>query len=60
MININLSREVDATLERVWGIVSDINNEPFFWPGMNSANNISKNGSYVYSQNTITTSHSKQ
>jgi ribosome-associated toxin RatA of RatAB toxin-antitoxin module len=59
MIKINLSREVDATLERVWGIVSDINNEPFFWPDMNSANNISKNGNMIEREVTVGFSNSR-
>jgi carbon monoxide dehydrogenase subunit G len=47
MPTINVSREIVAPLERVWRIISDIDNEAQYWHGTKSVHNISKNGNVV-------------
>lgn len=44
MVTINASKEVSAPIERVWEIISDIDNEPKYWYGTKSVKNISRNG----------------
>lgn len=59
MVKINLSREVYAGLDRVWSIVSDVDNEPYFWPSLNTVNNIIKNGKIIEREVTVGFSSSK-
>jgi ribosome-associated toxin RatA of RatAB toxin-antitoxin module len=47
MIAINISKEVKASPERVWDIVSDVDREPEFWHGTKSIKNISKQGNVI-------------
>lgn len=44
MVKIEASVEINAPLERVWDIVSDLDNEPKFWKGTKKVRNISKEG----------------
>lgn len=44
MVTIQVTRDIRAPLEKVWVIVSDIDNEPAYWRGTKSIKNISKNG----------------
>ena len=37
MVSIKASVEVSASSERVWSIISDIDRDPEFWKGLNSA-----------------------
>lgn len=41
------TREVSASLDRVWEVVSDVDNDPKYWPGLSSIKNISKNGNVI-------------
>jgi len=47
MPTINISREIAAPLDRVWEIVSDVDNEARYWHGTKSVRNISKNGNTI-------------
>jgi ribosome-associated toxin RatA of RatAB toxin-antitoxin module len=47
MIAINISKEMEASPERVWDIVSDVDREPEFWHGTKSIKNISKHGNII-------------
>lgn len=47
MATINVKVEINATIDRVWEIVSDIDNEPRFWKGTKQVNNISKEGNTI-------------
>lgn len=47
MPTINVSREIGAPLDKVWGIVSDIDNEAQYWHGTKSVRNISRNGNVI-------------
>ena len=46
MVLIHTSRDVKATLDSVWDVISDIDREPEFWHGTKSIKNISKTGKY--------------
>jgi len=42
LVLIHTSRDVTATLDSVWNVISDIYMEPEFWHGTKSIKNISK------------------
>lgn len=39
--------EIEAPAEKVWDLISDIDNEPKFWGGTKEVHNISKEGNVV-------------
>ena len=47
MATIETSIEVNAPTEKVWELVSDIDNEPKYWRGTKEVHNISKEGNVV-------------
>ena len=47
MAIIEVEIEINATVDKVWGVVSDIDNEPKFWKGTKQVKNLSKNGNTV-------------
>ena len=47
MAVIGTSIEINAPIEKVWDLVSDIDNEPKFWKGTKEVRNISKEGNIV-------------
>jgi ribosome-associated toxin RatA of RatAB toxin-antitoxin module len=47
MIAIHISNEIEASLEQVWNIVSDVDREPEYWYGTKSIKNIKKEGNIV-------------
>jgi len=47
MAVIETSIEINAPSEKVWGVVSDIDNEPKYWKGTKEVHNISKEGNMV-------------
>ena len=53
MAEIEVSVEISAPIDKVWDIVSDIDNEPKFWKGTKEIRNISKNGDTVNREITI-------
>ena len=53
MAEIKVSVEIDAQIDKVWDIISDIDNEPKFWKGTKEIRNISKNGNTVNREITI-------
>jgi ribosome-associated toxin RatA of RatAB toxin-antitoxin module len=53
MVAINASREVSAPVDKVWNIVSDIDNEPKYWHGTKTVKNISRNGNTIEREVTI-------
>lgn len=42
MATIDVEIEINASLDKVWGVLSDIDNEPKFWKGTKEVRNISK------------------
>jgi hypothetical protein len=47
MATIEVEVEINATIDRVWDVVSDIDNEPKFWKGTKEVKNISKEGNTI-------------
>lgn len=59
MAEIRASVEINAPLEKVWGIVSDLDNEPKFWKGTKEIRNITKEDNVVTREVTIAFKDSK-
>ncbi len=53
MAKIEFTVEINAPIDKVWEVVSDIDNEPKFWKGTKSVRNISKEGNVVNREITI-------
>ena len=53
MANIEASVVINAPVDKVWEIVSDLDNEPKFWKGTKEVRNISKNENVVEREITI-------
>ena len=53
MATIEVKTEINATSDKVWDVVSDIDNEPKFWKGTKSVSNISKEGNTINREITI-------
>jgi uncharacterized protein YaaR (DUF327 family) len=47
MIAIHISKEIEASLEQEWNIVSDVDREPEYWQGTKSINNLKKYGNII-------------
>lgn len=47
MVRIEVSKEIDAPLEKVWGIASDVDNEPKYWYGTKSVKNLNVEGNTI-------------
>ena len=53
MATIEVEVEIKANVDKVWEVVSDIDNEPKFWKGTKEIKNISKDGNIVNREITI-------
>ena len=53
MAIIKVEVEINATVDKVWNVVSDIDNEPKFWKGTKEIQNISKEGNIINREITI-------
>ena len=53
MIAFHISKEIHASLDEVWNLVSDIDREPEFWHGTKSVKNIRKEGNIVERETVI-------
>ena len=53
MVEIKASIMINSTLDKIWNVISDINNEPEFWKGTKSIRNISQNGNTTKREITI-------
>ena len=47
MTIINSSIGINASIEKVWSIISDLDNEPKFWKGTKESRTISKDGNVI-------------
>jgi carbon monoxide dehydrogenase subunit G len=56
---IQASIEINAPLEKVWNIISDLDSEPKFWKGTKKIRNITKDGNVVNREVTIAFKDSK-
>ncbi|MFZ0183673.1 MAG: SRPBCC family protein [Nitrosotalea sp.] len=59
MVQIQASIEIDAPIDKVWSIVSDLDSEPKFWRGTKEVKNISKEGNIITREVTIAFKDSK-
>lgn len=59
MVQIQASVEINAPLDKIWSIVSDLDSEPRFWKGTKEVRNISKEGNTVTREVTIAFKDSK-
>ncbi len=53
MATIEVEIEIDASIDKVWNIISDIDNEPKFWKGTKEVKNLSKDGNKINREITI-------
>jgi len=47
MTIINSSIDINAPIEKVWNVISDLDNEPKFWKGTKESRTISKDGNVI-------------
>ena len=40
MVSIHISKDIEASQEQLWNIISDVDREPEFWHGTKSIKNI--------------------
>jgi carbon monoxide dehydrogenase subunit G len=59
MVQIQASIEINAPIDKVWEIVSDLDSEPKFWRGTKEVRNISKEGNTITREVTIAFKDSK-
>ena len=53
MATIVVQTEINATLEKVWEVISDIDNEPKFWKGKKEVKTLSTEGNIIKREITI-------
>jgi carbon monoxide dehydrogenase subunit G len=53
MATIEVEIEINATVDKVWDVISDIDNEPKFWKGTKEVKNLSKDDNIVNREITI-------
>ena len=53
MTEINASVVINSSVDKIWDVISDINNEPEFWKGTKSIRNISQEGNTTKREITI-------
>ena len=53
MATIVIQTEINATLEKVWEVISDIDNEPKFWKGTKEVKTLSTEGDTIKREITI-------
>jgi carbon monoxide dehydrogenase subunit G len=59
MVKIQASIDIDASVDKVWNILSDLDSEPKFWRGTKEVRNISKEGNTITREVTIAFKDSK-
>lgn len=59
MATIDAAVVINASVDRVWDVVSDLDNEPKFWKGTKSIRNIAKDGNTITREVTIAFKDSK-
>ena len=53
MAEIKISVIINSTQEKIWDVISDIDNEPKFWKGTKEIRNISKDENHISREVTI-------
>ncbi|HEX5457495.1 MAG TPA: SRPBCC family protein [Candidatus Nitrosotalea sp.] len=59
MVQIQASIVIDASTDKIWSIISDLDSEPKFWRGTKEVRNISKDGNTITREVTIAFKDSK-
>ena len=59
VVQIQASVEIDASVDKIWSMVSDLDSEPKFWKGTKEVRNISKDGNTITREVTIAFKDSK-
>ncbi|CUR51446.1 Cyclase/dehydrase [Nitrosotalea devaniterrae] len=59
MVQIQASVQINAPIDKVWNIISDLDSEPKFWRGTKEVKNISKDGNTITREVTIAFKDSK-
>ena len=59
MITINTSREISASIDRIWNIIADVDNEPKYWHGTKTVKNISRDNNRIEREVTVAFKDSK-
>ena len=59
VVQIQASVEIDASVDKIWSIVSDLDSEPKFWKGTKEVRNISKDENTITREVTIAFKDSK-
>jgi len=59
MVRIEASREINAPVEQVWKIASDVDNEPKYWHGTKSVKNLKVDGNTINREVIIAFKNSK-
>jgi uncharacterized protein YndB with AHSA1/START domain len=59
MVRIEANREINAPLEKVWKIASDMDNEPKYWHGTKSVKNLKVDGNTINREVIIAFKNSK-
>lgn len=59
MVQIQAFVEIEASVDKVWDIISDLDSEPKFWRGTKEVRNISKNENTITREVTIAFKDSK-
>ncbi|MDQ3885035.1 MAG: SRPBCC family protein, partial [Thermoproteota archaeon] len=53
MVEINTSREISASLDRVWNIISDVDSEPRYWRDLHAIYNVRRDGNIIEREVTV-------
>ncbi|MGI0093190.1 MAG: SRPBCC family protein [Nitrosotalea sp.] len=53
MVLINAKIQINVTTEKVWDIISSLDEDPIFWKGTTSVRNLSKNGNVTTREVTL-------
>ena len=53
MAEIKTSVVINSSQEKIWSVISDIDNEPKFWKGTKEVKNISRDGNTISREITI-------
>ena len=59
MVEINASRDIQAPLDRVWSVISDVDSEPRYWRELHAVYNVSRNGNVIEREVTACYQNSK-
>jgi hypothetical protein len=47
MVDFHITKQIEASQDSIWNIISDVDREPEFWHGTKSIKNIRKNGKVI-------------